>query len=211
MLNGREAALRQQRFRLRGWWQLLALALIGVAVGLLYMALFPWAFFMGGKFHPLPYWHGWGRLHSSTAGDYFLYLYIYPQTQRTGTPYPATPVKGDAYLCTPKGERFYLKLGGGMRAHVNVNTMGEPINFYLHNWRETLPVHADSRPSLDLSGIWSDSQLTMDDHKTLSAAFLPDGRLRPNGSPVLSSQTEDIRFTLREGTYSQFQAACPPQ
>jgi hypothetical protein len=108
LLNGREDARPRQRFQLRGWWQLPALALICVAVGLLYVALFPWAFFMGGKFHPLPYWHGWGRLHSRTAGDYLLYVSIYPETRSTGALMPSTPVKGDAYLCTPKGERFYF-------------------------------------------------------------------------------------------------------
>jgi hypothetical protein len=106
---------------------------------------------------------------------------------------------------------FYLKLGGGMRAHLNVNTVGEPINFYMRNWRATLPVNPDSRPSLDFSGTWGDSKLVMDDRKTLSAAFLPDGTLRPTGSRVPPSQTEDIQFTLREGTYSEFKAACPPQ
>jgi hypothetical protein len=202
---------KRQRFQLKGVWQLVALALMCLAVGLLYVALFPWAFFMGGKLHALPDWDGWGRRHSKTAGDYFLYVSIYPETHSTGALIPGTPVKGDAYLCTPKGERFYLKLGGGMRAHISVNTVGEPINFYMRNWRETFPVNADNRPSLDFAGTWGDSKLVMDDCKTLSAAFLPDGTLRPNGSHVLPSETEDIQFTLREGTYWEFKAACPRQ
>ncbi len=45
------------------------LALIGicVAVLLIYAALNPWAFFMGGSFHPLGYWEGWGLMKSKTT------------------------------------------------------------------------------------------------------------------------------------------------
>ena len=33
----------------------------------------PWAFYLGGNFHILPQWQGWGRTHSP-AGDYVVYV-----------------------------------------------------------------------------------------------------------------------------------------
>ena len=38
----------------------------------------PWAFYMGGNFHVIPQWTGWGRMHSNLAGDYVLYVQISP-------------------------------------------------------------------------------------------------------------------------------------
>jgi hypothetical protein len=65
---------KKARSRLGCLGQLLMLALILVGVGLLYAILTPWAFFMGGNFHPLGSWAGWGLMKSKTAGDYVLFL-----------------------------------------------------------------------------------------------------------------------------------------
>jgi len=197
-----------QMGKISGYRQLVVLVLIVLAVLVIFAALNPWAFFMGGNFHLLGYWQGWGPMHSKTAGNYLLYVRISPNMHTRGTIIPATPVKGNAYLCTPKGERFYLNLGGSMPFGYYVNSLGKSINLYMYNWRETLPIGPDSRPSFKLYGRWGQGELIADDHKTLSAAFLPDGTLRPHGSPVLPSQTEDIQGTLHEGTYSEFKAAC---
>lgn len=94
-----------------GYRQLIVLALIILAVGVIYVALNPWAFVMGGNFHPLGYWQGCARCVPKTARYYVLYVRIYPKMQSTGALIPGTSVKGDAFLCTPKGERFYLNLG----------------------------------------------------------------------------------------------------
>src|SRR5512144_2765718 len=52
------------------------LILISVAVGAVLLAVLwlvaPWAFYLGGSFHPLPMWQGAARLHSS-SGEYVLY------------------------------------------------------------------------------------------------------------------------------------------
>lgn len=193
------------RLRLGCMGQIVLLSLLLVFVGALYVALNPWAFFMGGNFHPLGYWHGYGRMHSRTAGDYFLFLQIYPNMHNRGAIIPGNPIKGDAYLCTPKGERFYLTMGGGMPWGYYVNTLGKPIHLYMSR---PSPILADTRPSLKFSGQWGQGELSADDHKSLSMAFLPDGTLRPKGSRVLPEQTEDIQVTLREGSYSEFKVAC---
>ncbi|MHB8411762.1 MAG: hypothetical protein ACYDDI_07410 [Candidatus Acidiferrales bacterium] len=178
-----------------------------IVVGLIYAAFNPWAFFMGGNFHPLGYWQGWGRMHSKTAGDYFLYIDISPVTYRHEM-LPAWDVKGNGYLCTPKGEQYHLHMGGDMPRKFYVNSLGQPIRLWMSNWRELLPIGQQTRPSFRLWGHWGTGELIADDHRSLSAAFLPDGTLRPHGSHVLPSQTEDMQVTLREGTYSEFEVAC---
>lgn len=193
------------RLKLGCFGQVVFLIVLLIGLGVLYAALNPWAFFMGGDYHPFGYWTGWGQMHSPTAGDYFLYVTIYPNMHSRGTIVPGEPVKGNAYLCTPKGERFYLKLGGGMPWGYYVNSLGKSIHVYMYNYRTFSP---DDRPSFDLYGHWGQGELVANDHKTLSTAFLPDGTLRPKGSHVQPSQIADIQVTLREGTYSEFKAAC---
>ena len=59
--------------------QLLGLLALGIVLGLGIPALLmPWAFYMGGQFHIIPQWTGWGRMHSKLAGDYILYVQLSP-------------------------------------------------------------------------------------------------------------------------------------
>lgn len=176
--------------------------------GSVYVGLFPWAFYMGGNFHPLGYWAGWGRMHSKTAGDYLLYVQISPETRRMETIIPRTFVKGNARLCTPKGERYSLKLSGSMPPHFYLKTVGQPISFSVYNWRDSLLIGQEKRPHFSLSGRWGQGEIVAEDRQTLSRAFFPDGTLRPAKSPVGPAVAEDIQLTLREGTYSQWAAAC---
>ncbi|MGE5321969.1 MAG: hypothetical protein ACM3SW_03870, partial [Actinomycetota bacterium] len=86
---------------------LILLAIVGVGLPAL---LTPWGFFMGGRFHVIPTWQGVGRMHSSRAGgDYVLYLWFSPKVGRTLGPRHVT---GNGFLCTPRGEKFYLSVGG---------------------------------------------------------------------------------------------------
>lgn len=187
-------------------WLLVFILLIGV--GALYVVLFPWGFLLGGNFHPFPYWRGWGKMHSSTAGDYFLYVEVWPSTRQLETIIPHTFVQGKAYLCSPKGEHFYLKLSGSMRPHIYLNTLGEPIGLSMYNWRAAMPIGQQERPNFSIQGRWGPGQIVGDDKKTLSQSFLPNGTLIPQGKYALPSQAEDIQLTLREGTYSEWEAAC---
>ena len=106
--------VHRPRRKLTGTAQWIVVLLLLMGVGALYVGLYPWSFFMGSNFHPLGYWRGWGRMHSNTAGDYLLYVEISPFTRRTGSIVPGTHVTGRTNLCTPKGERFYLTMGGDM-------------------------------------------------------------------------------------------------
>jgi hypothetical protein len=187
---------------------LFSILVVVLLAGVVYVGLTPWAFFMGGHFHPLGYWAGWGRMHSKTAGDYFLYVQISPQPRPMEKIVPHTFVKGFAHLCTPKGERYYLKLSGSMSPHIYLNTVGQPIDLNLHNWRDALIIGQEQRPAFYLWGQWGPGDLVADDRQTLSKAFLPDGALRPATSRILPAELEDTQLTLHEGTYSQWEAAC---
>ena len=86
-------------------WQL---AMLSSWAGILVIAsisiLAPWAFYLGGKFHILPYWQGWGKAHAK-SGDYLLYVQIEPTSRGSGM-HLETNLTGTAYVCTP-GERTF--------------------------------------------------------------------------------------------------------
>ena len=94
-----------------GWLKqlVLILGLFFVAAVVLPAIFMPWAFFMGGSFHMLPTWQGWGRMHSKTAGgDYVIRISMYPKTgRRVGY----THVRGTAWLCTPARRKLLSQSG----------------------------------------------------------------------------------------------------
>ena len=52
---------------------LLGFLVLGSLVVLAIDAVFaPWSFFMGGRFHPIPMWRGWGELQSASGRNYVL-------------------------------------------------------------------------------------------------------------------------------------------
>jgi hypothetical protein len=76
---------------------------LALLLGLLVVAavtalLFPWAFFMGGKFNYFGFWQGVGKLHAR-SGDYVLMVRIEP-SPRGSRVYAASNLTGIAYLCT---------------------------------------------------------------------------------------------------------------
>jgi hypothetical protein len=186
----------------------LAMLFILILAGVVYVGTSPWAFFMGGDFHPLGYWAGWGRMHSKTAGDYFLYVEISPQPRPMERILPHTFVKGNARLCTPNGNRYFLKLSGAMSPHIYFSTAGQPIRLDLQNWRDVLIIGQEKRPNFSLWGQWGQREVVADDRQTLSKAFLPNGILRRPGAHIEPAELEDIQLKLHEGTYAQWEAAC---
>ena len=196
------------RRTLSGGMQWIFVLLLLILVGAAYAGMYSWGFFLGGNFHLLPYWTGWGKMHSPTAGDYFLYVEVWPSTHALERIIPHTFVKGRGYLCTPKGERFYLNLSGEMRPHIYLNTIGEPIELDMWTWRTSMPIGKQTRPSFSIWGNWSKGEITGEDRQGLSKNFLPDGRLRPQNTSSAPAQIEDVRLTLHEGTRSEWDNAC---
>jgi hypothetical protein len=193
--------------------QLIRLVLIFALAGgflLLVTAVFaPWAYYLGGHFHAIPYWQGWGRMHvASAGGDYVVFARMEPSS-RSSKMYLSTNLRGVGYLCTPKGERFRLSLGGSMAKHLPVDTTGQPISLYMSNsplW--TGPYITDHRPSLNFYGNWGDRELVLDDHHSLSTVFLPDGTVYRQHDRDHPMGKETAHVTLREGSYADFEAAC---
>lgn len=196
------------RGKLAGGMQWIVVLLLLILVGAAYAGMYSWGFFLGGEFHPLPYWGGLGKMHSTARGDYFLFVEIWPSTRALETIIPHTFVKGKGHLCTPDGQRFSLNLSGEMRPHIFLNTLGEPIALNMGNWRATMPVGQLWRPSFSIWGVWGRGQISGDDHQTLSRNFLPDGRLRPQNTYPTPAEMEDLQVTLREGSFFEWEKVC---
>jgi hypothetical protein len=79
------------------------LVLAGVLLTGLTGLLYPWAFYLGGKFHVMPMWQGWGKAHAK-SGDYLVWVQFEP-TPRGSKMYLESNLTGNAYVCTPRGER----------------------------------------------------------------------------------------------------------
>ncbi len=182
-----------------------ALALLGggALMYLIYILLAPWNFYFGGHFHPVPGWTGRGWIHSSAGGSYFLLVRFEP----TVPGYRKSPIKGNAFLCTPKGEKFRLHFGGDMPRHHGTDLRGVPIHLYFYRWTG-FQLSADRRPSFDLYGTFGDSQLMMDDRGSLARAFRPDGTLHVPRDQV-SWKQESSHITLSEDPSWVASTACP--
>ncbi len=188
------------------WKVGIILALGSILVLAMTGAFYPWAFYLGGKFHITPYWQGLGTLHAK-SGDYVMFLRVQPTT-RGSRMYLATNLAGTAYLCTPRGERISLKLGGGMRKHLNVSTDGEAISLYMNYWPWNAQFITDRRPSLKLRGYWRNPNLEMDDQGSISNAFEPDGSVYRGRNRNRPYSTEIVPVTFVASSYSDFDRAC---
>jgi hypothetical protein len=187
--------------------RLLLMLVVGGALALLAIAVFaPWGFFLGGMFHIIPYWQGWGVLHAK-SGKYVVFVGFQPRPSGSRI-MPGPSVGGNGYLCSPRGEIFRLHLGGGMRRGIGTNTDGEKIGLYMNYWPAfTGSFSADHRPSIELRGTWQNPNIVADDHGSIFRAFNPDGTVDRNqhNKPYPGDITP---VTLVPGSYSDFEAAC---
>jgi len=177
--------------------------LLGSMVVLAITAAFkPWGFFLGGKFHILPYWQGWGTLHAR-SGNYILLVRLEPNIKGRRS----SDIKGVAYLCTARGERFRLRLTGDMRRNLNLSTDGEAIHLGM-SYMPYGGLSGDGRPSVELRGHWQNPNLVMDDHGSIARAFEPDGSVYRGHDRNRPYMSEVVPVTLKQGTSSEFEAAC---
>src|SRR5260221_11723783 len=81
-------------------WQAPIMLALGLLLVLAITGVFaPWAFYLGGNFHILPYWQGGGKLHAK-SGDYVMDIPIEP-TSRGSRMYLDTTFGANACLFTP--------------------------------------------------------------------------------------------------------------
>jgi hypothetical protein len=185
--------------------QLILTLLLGAAAVLGIDAIFaPWSFFMGGQFHPIPYWQGWGRIHAP-AGDYLLFVRMEPRPGRRGVAH----VAGSGTLCTPRGETFNLTLGGDFEKNMGMSTDGKRAYLYLHQRPGAFFRSAgDTRPQLEFHGAWHNPDLVLDDKGTLNREFMADGRLYEGNLHKQPGAHGPMPVTIKEGSRSEFDAAC---
>jgi hypothetical protein len=177
---------------------------VGAIVVLAITAAFkPWGFFLGGKFHIIPYWQGWGRMQAK-SGNYILLVRLEPNIKGR----QSSDIRGVAYLCTPRGERFRLTLTGNMRRNLNLSTDGEAIRLGMSYRPYGSFFSGDARPSLELRGHWQNPNLVMDDNGSISRAFQPDGRVYLGHDRNRPYAPEIVQVTLHQGSSSEFEAAC---
>ena len=188
-------------------FQLLLISAFGFVLIVLITAVFaPWGFYLGGSFHIIPYWQGWGTL-PAKSGKYVVFVRFEP-TPNGSKVMPHPSVKGVGYLCSPHGEIFRMHLGGGMRRGIGTNTDGEKIDLYMDNWSALFANFSrDHRPSVEFRGRWKNPNIEMDDHGSFSRAFNPDGSV-DRGHSNKPYPGEITPVTLVPGSYSDFEAAC---
>ena len=182
--------------------------LLGVVLSTALVGVFyPWAFYLGGKFHIIPYWQGVGRAHAK-SGDYLVWVQFEPTPRGSGM-YLTSNLTGNAYVCTPRGERIPMHLGGSMRKNLNLSTDGEKISLYMNYW----PLFygqfvGDRRPSLEFRGKWQNPNIVMDDHGSIGRAFEPDGTVYRGHGGNRPYMDEVVPITFMEGPRSELDRAC---
>ena len=182
-----------------------------LAVGAIFLlastaVFYPWAFYLGGKFHILPYWQGVGKLHAK-SGDYVLFVRLEPTPRGSGM-YLETNLTGISYICTPRGESLRLSLGGGMRKYLSRSTDGEAIHLYMIYRPWNFQFISDRRPHLSFRGHWHNPDLVMDDDGSIGRAFQPDGTVYRGNDPNRPYRQDVLPVTFTPGSYSDFEAAC---
>jgi hypothetical protein len=189
-------------------WQVGLVLLLGaVLITALTGLFYPWAFYLGGKFHIVPLWQGWGKAHAK-SGDYLVWVQFEP-TPRGSKMYLESNLTGLAYVCTPRGERLPMHLGGGMRKHLNLSTDGEYIRLYM-DYRPLLygQFIGDRRPYLEFRGNWRNPNLAMDDHGSIGRAFQPDGTVYRGHDTNRPYMPEVVPITFVHGSRSEFDKSC---
>ena len=181
------------------------LFVVGSVAVLGFDALFaPWSFYLGGTFHIIPYWQGWGRMHTKSSGDYLLFVRL---TGPGSAKYHAY-MRGDGELCTPRGERIYMRMGANMDKHVGTDLEGQPVWIYMYH-RPRFWGNPDRRPSLDFHGKWQNPDIVMNDGGTLLTEFTPDGTLYAGAKRP--AKNEVLQLTLKQGSRDGYDAACAMQ
>jgi hypothetical protein len=178
---------------------LVLLLLLGVFLTAAIDAAFaPWIYVVGGRLRLLPLWQGVGDA-QTPSGRYRFYVWFSPSPNGSSI-LPSTSIRGSGYLCTPRGERFRLRVTGGTGGRVwrdmdgrdfHLSAYHRPVGWQFsgsQNWQ----------PRLSLSGRWVGPDLVMNDQGSLAHAFLPDGTLNTKATSWYSKTDPGIAVTLTE-------------
>jgi hypothetical protein len=199
----------------RGCAGCLAQSFLALCFGLLVAALVvaivaPWGFYLGGKFHLLATWQGWGTVHEP-EGDYVVFVRIFPRTRGNRGLYLSGPsVQGSGAICSPHGEMYSgLRLTGGFaNKGIGLNTDGQPISLGIAERLNFLGTNSRTRLNVGFRGAWNNPNLVMDDRGSLRTMFNADGTMFTGESGKRPSHSEPVAVTFHEGSRDDFEAAC---
>jgi hypothetical protein len=178
------------------------LVLLGIGYLGVVAAFDPWAYYLGGTFHVLPYWQGWGTMSARTGGEYAVFISMQAGSPtRLGSAY----LSGNGYVCTPRHERIRLKMNALMGRNLGRNTEGEAITVHMYYRPLSGMINPSTRPSIDFHGRWSGNSLVMTDGGSIYREFLPDGSVNRGRLPAAR---DTIPVTINGGSMSAFDAAC---
>jgi hypothetical protein len=156
----------------------------------------PWAFHIGGRWTPLLYWSGSGKL-LSKGGTYPLYVAFFPSPHfsqlRLDGLRPTGGVQGTGTLCTSQGVMQRLVLSGTIYGGWR-STEGSVMEFRLLE-PKTLDV-GQGQGFFDLFGRWRGPELVMDDRGESASRFRSGLKI------------ELASVILHWGPYSDFAALC---
>lgn len=184
----------------------LIFAAAGVAILAFDWIVAPWGFRLGGTPRPVPLWQGRAQIHAA-SGNYVLSIWMSPSGGSRLGNFPT--FTGGASLCTPRGERMQLRLYGVMPERIDGDTNGKAMRIDLHRrpWYGTLMGAYDGRPRLTLHGRWQNADLVMED-ESLSAAFLPDGRLYDGPPSRQPHATQKLPVVFHEVPWTTWSMSC---
>ncbi len=157
----------------------------------------PWALHIGGRWTPLLFWQGYGKLLTKGGVEYPLYVSFYPsshfsQLHRDGQR-PTGGLQGSGWLCTSRGVAQRLELSGTIYGGWR-STEGSLMAFRL---LEPKIIDVGQRQGFfDLAGTWRGPQLVMDD------------RGNPGNTFRSGVKIEHASVTLDWGSYSDFKVVC---
>jgi hypothetical protein len=158
----------------------------------------PWIYSVGGRTRLLPVWAGVGVAQTS-SGPYTIHVWFSPSPSGSRI-LPSTSVRGSAYVCTPTGKRYNLRVTGGANERIWKNMDGHAFSFSAYNLPAFASLTDDRRPRLFFSGQWVGPDLKMNDEGSIAPAFLADGSL--SSRPGLSRSTENaVPITFTETTW----------
>jgi hypothetical protein len=153
----------------------------------------PWIYSVGGRTRLLPVWAGMGTA-DTPVGRYQIHIWFSP-TPSGSHVLASTSISGSAYLCTPGGKRYTLRVTGGTSGRIWKAMDGHSFHLSAYHRPFFAGVAGDHRPRLSFSGAWAQDSLEMDDEGTLAQAFLASGDLSPaQGGAHLKEKAVPITF-----------------
>jgi hypothetical protein len=170
-------------------------------------AFAPWIYRVGGRLRLWPVWEGVAVMQAA-SGRYTFYVWFSPAPSGSRIA-ASTSVEGQGYLCTPRGERYSLRVRGGAPGRIWSDMDGQPFRLraYARAAFSGFSAQTSQPPRLTFSGRWSGDELVMTDDGSIDRAFDKDGSLiaHPTARRVTGG---GLPATFTETTW-WFRPGCP--